>query len=176
MWTDNSRARPKQTNSLKKEMKKTLQCTHEGTGIIWECGGVMTGVFWGNCLPDNVDQVCCLCGPGEVDDWPATPAETPQEDNQKSQTRTKLQHNPRPWQQRSYFTNRVVVLWLHTNLGQVHLIGSLLIYHIIINIIIISCTLRKKLKCQEKISRTTIKSNFQSKVKFGDPKVVLLRL
>ena len=41
-----------------------------------------------------MDQVCCHRSPGEVVDWPATPAETPNEDSQKTQTHTKTATQP----------------------------------------------------------------------------------
>ena len=42
----------------------------------------------------DVNQVCCHCRPGEVDDWPVTPAETPQEGSQETHTHTKTATQP----------------------------------------------------------------------------------
>ena len=67
---------------------------HGGTGIIWGSGGGMTGILWGSRLPDNVNQVCCGCRPGEVENWPATPAEKHQKrttSRKPKYTKTKTQ-------------------------------------------------------------------------------------
>ena len=66
-------------------MKKPLPSTQGGTVnhlAMWGSHGQgPMGVV--DCL-NNVDQVCCICRPGEMDDIPATSAETRQDDNQKT--------------------------------------------------------------------------------------------